>query len=241
MHEPSGCAAGVTVWEYTSKEKLESDGREQMIKQNMPLVGFVTSRFLGRGHEYEDLYQYGCIGLIKAVDRFDPSYGVTFSTYAVPLIIGEIKRFLRGDGSVHVSRTIRENAVKVIRAIDDYEKSGNRATVENICEKTGLEKHETVLAMSAMHPVRSLYEPVSGDGEIQLKDILGTDDGEKLTDNIAVQQAMSTLDRNERELIHRRYFMKQTQTAIAADLGMTQVQISRLEKKILLKLRELLM
>lgn len=206
----------------------------------MPLVGFVTARFMGRGYEYEDLYQYGCIGLIKAVDRFDPSYGVTFSTYAVPLIIGEIKRFLRGDGAVHVSRTIRENALKVVRVLDEAGKDGKALSVDEVCRDTGLDRQDAVLAMSALAPVKSLQEPVAGDGEILLQDMLGRDEGQQLTDSIALKQALEALDEQERELILRRYFRRHTQTAIASDLGMTQVQISRMEKKVLEKLRDLL-
>lgn len=219
---------------------MDAESRDERIRQNMPLVGFVTSRFMGRGYEYDDLYQYGCIGLIKAVDRFDPSYGVTFSTYAVPLIIGEIKRFLRGDGAVHVSRTIRENALKVVRVLDEAGKDGKALSVDEVCRDTGLDRQDAVLAMSALAPVKSLQEPVAGDGEILLQDMLGRDEGQQLTDSIALKQALEALDEQERELILRRYFRRHTQTAIASDLGMTQVQISRMEKKVLEKLRDLL-
>lgn len=226
--------------EYLGCEKNESKDREAVIKSNMALVGYVTARFMGRGYEYDDLYQYGCIGLIKAVDRFDPSYGVAFSTYAVPLIIGEIKRFLRGDGSVHVSRTIKENAVKVIRAIGESEKQGTTMSIDEISKLTGLERQETVLAISALYPAKSLYEPVGGEGDILLQDVLGKDEGDTVTDGIALKQALDTLETNERELINRRYFHKHTQTVIAADMGLTQVQISRMEKKVLAKLRRIL-
>ena len=205
----------------------------------MPLVGFVTARFLNRGYEYDDLYEYGVIGLMKAVDRFDPGYGVAFSTYAVPLIIGEIKRFLRGDGAVHISRTIRENAHRVAQAIDEAAAQGG-ASIDEICRKTGLEKQEAVLAMSAMNPVKSLEEPVAGDGDLLLKDMLGQDQGEALNDRIALGQAMEKLTETEQEVILRRYYKRHTQTQIASDMGMTQVQVSRMEKKILGKLREML-
>lgn len=217
--------------------ELERDG---MIQQNMALVGYVAARFLGRGYEYEDIYQYGCIGLIKAVDRFDPAYGVAFSTYAVPLIIGEIKRFLRGDGAVHISRTIKENAVKVVRALDNAGKEGKRVSIDDICLRTGLDKHEAILAMSSLAPVKSLSEPVAGDNEILLQDIIGKDEGQQITDSIALRQAMEKLDESERELIVRRYYARHTQNAIACDMGMTQVQISRMEKRVLTKLRGLL-
>ena len=206
----------------------------------MPLVGYVTARFLGRGYEYEDLYQYGCIGLIKAVDRFKPDYGVAFSTYAVPLIIGEIKRFLRGDGSVHVSRTIKENARRVMCIIEDAEKEGIAPTIEYISSRTGLDRQEAVLAISALSPVKSIYEPISGDSEIQIQDMLSNESVFDENDSIAVSQAMCRLDLRERELIIRRYYKRHTQTAIANEFGMTQVQISRLEKKILEKLQKML-
>lgn len=206
----------------------------------MPLVGYVTARFLGRGYEYEDLYQYGCIGLIKAVDRFNPDYGVAFSTYAVPLIIGEIKRFLRGDGSVHVSRTIKENARRVMCIIEDAEKEGIAPTIEYISSRTGLDRQEAVLAISALSPVKSIYEPISADGEIQIQDMLSNESVFDENDSIAVSQAMCRLDLREKELIIRRYYKRHTQTAIANEFGMTQVQISRLEKKILEKLQKML-
>ena len=191
----------------------------------MPLVGFVAARFKGRGYDYEDLYQYGCIGLIKAVDRFDPNYGVTFSTYAVPLIIGEIKRFIRSDGSIHISRTIKEHAV----------------TIEKLCEKTGIEKSNIIVSMFALSPIRSLNEPIaSHDGEITLQDTIGVDERERINNNIALHQAIAKLTEQEQELIYRRYFKKHTQISIASDLGLTQVQVSRIERKVLLKLRSIL-
>ena len=226
--------------DYKSTHSGFIEDRDGFIARNMPLVGFVAARFTGRGYEYEDLYQYGCIGLIKAVDRFDPGYGVTFSTYAVPLIIGEIKRFLRGDGSVHVSRTIKENAVKIMRASEDEQKHGSCPTIEKLCEITGLDKSEIIIAMSAMKPVKSIHEPVSAEGDILLQDVLGVEEGEKITDNIALGQMLEKLESKERELIVRRYFERHTQKNIASDMGMTQVQISRMEKKVLLKLRNLL-
>lgn len=219
---------------------MDVESRNERIRKNMPLVGFVTARFIGRGYEYDDLYQYGCIGLIKAVDRFDPDYGVTFSTYAVPLIIGEIKRFLRGDGAVHVSRTIRENSMKVVRTLEEAEKEGMTLSIDEVCMDTGLDRQDAVLAMASLAPVKSLHEPVAGEGDILLQDMLGSDNGQQITDNIALKQAMEALDETERELIFRRYFRRHTQTAIASDLGKTQVQISRMEKKVLEKLRNLL-
>ena len=206
----------------------------------MPLVGYVAARFVGRGYDYDDLYQYGCIGLIKAVDRFDPEYGVTFSTYAVPLIMGEIKRFLRSDGAVHVSRTIRENSAKIAKIVAASEKDGRTLALDEVCKAAGLDRQEAVLAMSAMIPAKSLHEPVTGDGDLLLQDMIGNDQGERINDNIALRQMLERLEADERELIVRRYFKRNTQTEIARDLDMTQVQISRLEKKILEKMRNML-
>jgi RNA polymerase sporulation-specific sigma factor len=208
--------------------------RSDAITSNMALVGFVAARFMGRGYDYEDIYQYGCIGLIKAVDRFDPSYGVAFSTYAVPLIAGEIKRFMRSDGAVHISRTIKENAVKVAAALNSVD---GKASLEDVCRITDLNKQDAVMAMSAMAPVRSLSEPVAGDGELTLQDMLGCDDSEMVTDRIALKQALDMLDERERELMMRRYYLRHTQTSIAGELGLSQVQVSRMESKVLKKLR----
>lgn len=206
----------------------------------MPLVGYVTARFMGRGYEYEELYQYGCIGLIKAVDRFDPDYGVAFSTYAVPLIIGEIKRFIRSDGQIHVSRTIKEHAYNIRKAMDSSEKAGKSLSLDELSNEVGLDKQETVIALNSLSPVKSIYEPVGGDGELMLQDMLGIDNGQSITDMIALEQAIDKLDDGERELIYRRYYMFHTQTSIAIEKGMTQVQISRLEKKLLEKLKKML-
>lgn len=203
-------------------------------------MGYVAARFLGRGYDYDDLYGYGCIGLIKAVDRFDASYGVAFSTYAVPLIIGEIRRFLREDGIVHVSRTIRENASKVAGVIDLANSRGASVSMDEICEETGLDRQEAVLAFHALAPVKSLTEPLAGDGELLLQDMLGTDEGGKIDDALALKQALDSLDPDERTLIVRRYYERHTQMSIAGDLGLSQVQISRMEKKVLKKLRDLL-
>jgi RNA polymerase sporulation-specific sigma factor len=216
----------------------DKDSREEAIRANLALVGYVTSRFLGRGYDYDDLYQYGCIGLMKAVDRFDARYGVAFSTYAVPLIIGEIKRFLREDGPVHVSRTIKENAAKVARAMGGAAAQGG-VTMDEICAETGLDMQDAVLALHSLAPVKSLAEPVGGDGELFLQDVLGTDDTERITDELALRQALDRLDETERTLILKRYFERHTQTAIAQDMGLSQVQISRMEKKVLKKLREM--
>jgi len=209
---------------------------EEMCLRHEPLVRYVARRFMGRGREMEDLYQLGRLGLHKAVKNFDTGYSVKFSTYAVPLIMGEIRRFLRDDGQIHISRSIRENSVRVARLIEE---SGENMPVSEMAEKLGLTKEETVLAMEAGRSVRSLSEPIGDDGGLLLQDTIGSDSTEEVLGRMALDEMLSRLPPFEKELIERRYFLEQTQTSIAKELGMTQVQISRLESRILKRLREL--
>lgn len=216
------------------------DARAEAIEANLALVRYVSARFKNRGYDADDLFQYGCIGLIKAVDRYDESYGVAFSTYAVPLIIGEIRRFIRDDGAVHISRTIKENAAKVASALDKLNSEGERATIADICAATGLDSQSALLAYNSMGAVMSLSEPVAGEGEILLQDIIGADNNERIMDRLALNEALGKLTEAERDLVYRRYFMRHTQTSIAKEMGLTQVQVSRLETKVLKRLRELI-
>lgn len=209
---------------------------EEMSIRHEALVRYVAKRFMGRGREMEDLYQLGRLGLYKAVRNFNPDYSVKFSTYAVPLIMGEIRRFLRDDGQIHISRSIRENAVRVARLIEEY---GENMPVAQIAEKLNLSCEETVLAMEAGRSVRSLSEPIGEDGSMLLQDTIGEDNTPEMIQRIALQEMLDRLPPFERELIERRYFLEQTQTSIARELGMTQVQISRMESKILKRLREM--
>lgn len=205
----------------------------------MPLVHYVARRFRDRGAEYEDLYQYGCIGLIKAVDRFDPAYNVCFSTYAVPIIMGEIRRFLRDDGPVHISRSIRENASAVEKYRSEYcAQNGREPDIEEVCTATSISREGVLLALNACRRVRSLSEPAGGEGEISLMDVIGETPMEKIDSRIALAQLLKSLSPDERTLIIRRYFHAHTQTAIAKDMGVSQVQISRLESRILKRLRQ---
>ena len=144
------------------------------MQENLPLVHYVVKRFRDRGTEYEDLVQYGCIGLIKAIDRFDPGYNVRFSTYAVPIIMGEVRRFLRDDGPVHISRTIHDNALRVERFREKYvQENGSEPTLSQIGEETKLSREDVLLAVNANHRVRSLSEPVNGESELRLMDVIG--------------------------------------------------------------------
>lgn len=216
----------------------DSAAREQVVCENLRLVKYLVKRFLDRGREYDDLYQYGCMGLIKAIDRFDPSFGVAFSTYAVPVILGEIRRFLRDDGTVHVSRSIRENAIAIERFRQEASAdTGEEPSPEAICRALSMKKGDFLLALNALQPVRSLDAPVDEDGSVAFGDTLGANPMEKVEKSLILRDLLDTLSQEERRLIIRRYFHAKTQTEIAREMGISQVQVSRLESKIIKRLR----
>lgn len=222
----------------------EREAREVLIEQNLGLVHHIVKRFVGRGTDAEDLFQIGTIGLMKSIDKFDTRYQVKFSTYAVPLIAGEIKRFLRDDGMVKVSRSVKENGMKIYLAKEKLNREKNgEPTIQEIAEEAALTVDEVVLALEANVQVDSIYRSVCGnDGkEILLVDQLsaqGTDAEEQIMNRLLVKQLLTKLSETERRLIELRYFQNKTQTLVAKELGISQVQVSRLEKKILLSLRE---
>ena len=216
--------------------------REELIKENMGLIRHVVKRFLGRGVEAEDLFQIGAIGLVKAVDRFDLSFGVRFSTYAVPMIAGEIKRFLRDDSMLKVSRSLKELAGKAARLREQIlMERGEEPGVEELAGLLGVEAEELVQAMDSSVEVESLQKIVyQGDGEgLSLIDKVeqGKDEQETLLRRLLLEQLLDTLEPRERQIINLRFFCDQTQTQVAQQLGMSQVQISRMEKKILAALK----
>lgn len=221
----------------------DKEAREVLIEKNLGLVHHIVKRFLGRGYDAEDLFQIGSIGLMKAIDKFDLSYDVKFSTYAVPMISGEIKRFLRDDGMVKVSRTLKENGWRVKQAAEriSYEK-GREATLEEIAQETGMEREDIVMAMEANVEVESIYKSVyqSDGNEIYLADRLPEkkDDNEKLLNHMLLEQLLGELKAEERTLIILRYFQDKTQVEVAKRLGISQVQVSRMEKRILVRMRE---
>lgn len=223
----------------------DRQAREQLITENVGLVWSMVRRFLGRGCEAEDLFQIGTIGLIKAIDKFDVTFDVKFSTYAVPMISGEIKRFLRDDGMIKVSRTLKENNMKLRSAGERLSaKLGRDATLEEIAEDTGMSMEDIVLAMEACTEVESLSKPVNhGDGsESTLGErIPGEEDAtEQIVNHLVMKQLLEALQEDERRLIELRYFQNKTQTEIAGIFGVSQVQVSRMEKKILQRMRTLL-
>lgn len=236
----------------------DKGAREVLIENNLGLVHHIVRRFAGRGYDLEDLFQIGTIGLMKAIDKFDLGLGVKFSTYAVPMITGEIKRFLRDDGMVKVSRTLKENGMKVKLARQRLQSAlGREPVLQEIAQEAGLSVEEIVMAMEAGIEVESLYSSVSQDdgSEVYLVDkvvrgeagvgssingSIGYMDYEKeqLLDRMLLGQLLDSLEESERELICMRYFQNKTQVEIASKMGISQVQVSRMEKKILLRLRE---
>ena len=216
--------------------------REILTENNMGLVHSIARRFQNRGVEMEDLIQIGCIGLLKAIDKFDTSYDVRFSTYAVPMITGEIKRFLRDDGMVKVSRSLKETAAKAYTVREElFLKEGKEPRMEEIARELGITREELVLAMDSQGQVESLQKTIyqSDGNEISLEDKLPLEENqqEMVVNRMFLEQALGTLDRKERELIYLRFFQDRTQSSIAQQMGMSQVQVSRMEKKILNRLR----
>ena len=221
----------------------DKQAREVLIEKNLGLVHHIVKRFLNRGVDAEDLFQIGCIGLMKAVDKFALAFDVKFSTYAVPMISGEIKRFLRDDGMVKVSRSLKENGWKITRAREQFQhEHGREPTLEEIAKVTGLSTEEVVMAMDAGAEVESIYKSVyqSDGNEIYLVDQIAgkNNEREKLLNHMLLKQLLSELEGEERELIRLRYFQGKTQTEVAGRLGISQVQVSRLEKRILRRLRD---
>ena len=243
-------------------QKGDRQSRNQIVEENVGLVWSIVKRFAGRGYDQEDIFQIGCIGLIKAIDRFDVQFQVKFSTYAVPMITGEIKRFLRDDGMIKVSRTLKENGWKIHQAGERlHHELGRSATVDEIAAATELEREEIVMALEANREVgtidRMLYQE-SGK-EMQLIDqvvqmpgnrigslvsgqdmtgVLNDSEKERVLDHMLVKQLLESLEERERRLIEYRYFHDMTQMQVAKQLGISQVQVSRMEKKILTQMRK---
>ena len=221
----------------------DKKARELLVENNLGLVHHIVKRFLGRGYDAQDLFQIGSIGLIKAIDKFNLDFEVCFSTYAVPMIAGEIKRFLRDDGMVKVCRTLKENGWKVKQAAEKLgQQLGRDASLDEISEETGILREDIVMALEANVEVESLYQSFyQADGtENYLIDKLGSEDSEKekLLDHLLLKQMMEELEEKERTLIYLRYFDENTQSQVALKMGISQVQVSRMEKKILIRMRK---
>jgi RNA polymerase sporulation-specific sigma factor len=219
----------------------EQAARDLIVQKNMRLVWSVVQRFLNRGYEPDDLFQIGCIGLLKSVDKFDLSYDVKFSTYAVPMIIGEIQRFIRDDGTVKVSRSLKEMGNKIRKAKDELSKIlGRVPTIREIADKLEVSPEDVVLAQEASRAPSSIHETVyENDGDpITLLDQIADDTETGWFDKIALKEAIRDLDERERLIVYLRYYKDQTQSEVASRLGISQVQVSRLEKKILQQMKD---
>ena len=228
--------------------KAAAQAREDMIAGNLRLVLSVVQRFAGRcsGHggqseEMDDLFQVGCIGLIKAIDNFDTSQGVRFSTYGVPMIIGEIRRFLRDDSPVRISRSVRDTAYRAMQTREDLQKElGREPTCAQIAERMQTELSAVTLALESIADPISLYEPVYGDGgdAVYLMDQIGDSNGEEnWISSILFRESMSQMNPRERTILSRRFLQGKTQTDVAREIGISQAQVSRLEKNALQKVK----
>ena len=219
----------------------DKEARDKFIVGNMRLVLSLVKRFRIRNLGIDDVFQAGCVGLIKAIDGFNVSVGVKFSTYAVPMIVGEIKRYLRDGNSLRVSRSIRDMAYKVLRAREEIEKGDDEATIEKIAETLQVAEREVVYALDAISDPISIYEPVynkSGDTLLlmdQLCDERNTD--EIWTERVALGEAIGKLGERERKILYLRYYEGKTQTEISEEVGISQAQVSRLEKNALQNIR----
>lgn len=224
----------------------DKEARDLLVTENLGLIWSIVRRFAGRGYEMEDLFQIGTIGLMKAIDKFDLSMEVKLSTYAVPMIMGEIRRFLRDDGMLKVSRPIKELAAKAGMAREKLEFSlGREPTLDEIANAVGASREEVAVSLEAGAEVESIYRPVSkeDEGGSCLLDKLAepSSENEEILNRLVLENLIRDLNPQERQVIMGRYFENRTQTAIAETLGISQVQVSRMEKKILREMREKLL
>lgn len=228
--------------EYINKAKAgDSTAKAILIENNAPLVKSIVKRYLNKGVEYDDLYQLGCLGFLKAINNFDEAFNVKFSTYAVPMIAGEIKRFLRDDGSIKVSRAIKGLYFQIQKLFDER-KSQNKEppSIKELSKIFHIDEQEIVFVLESAKMPLSLYEQIDKDGSgVEIIDRISTgSEDESLTNNILVKDLLRTLSPKDRKIIILRYYRDKTQSEIADMLGVSQVQVSRLENKILERLKQ---
>ena len=218
----------------------DQQAKETLLQENTGLVWSVARRFQGRGVDMEDLYQIGSIGLLKCIEKFDFSYDVKFSTYAVPMIIGEIRRFLRDDGAIKVSRSLKELAAKAKRMQEKLQQeSGRDVTILELATALEVEVEQLIPALEAKTEVESLNAPIGHEEDLQVQDKLAAkEDGEQVINRICLMEALDSLEVKERQIIVLRYFEDRTQTEVAKRMGISQVQVSRIEKKVLERMRK---
>ncbi len=215
----------------------------KLIQLNLPLVSAVSKKFLNRGYEYEDIFQIGSMGLVKAVNNFDPSFNVKFSTYAVPMIMGEIKRFLRDDGIIKVSRSVKNVARKLHYDKEALCKKLNRdPTIEELAQYSGVNTEDIIFALESANGMQYLYDTIHQDdgSPVLLIDKLSEnfEEDNEIVDKLALKEALTNLDNKSRQIIMLRYFKDKTQVQVAKMLGISQVQVSRIEKKVLKLMKE---
>lgn len=222
-------------------QKGDEQAKEKLLSCNYPLIKSIVKRYISRGVEYDDLYQLGSMGFVKAINNYDSSFGVKFSTYAVPMIAGEIKRFLRDDGAIKVSRSIKTLSTKINQWIDEEKKLKNNVpSVSDIAKKFEVEESEVVFAMDSVHCLVSLYEKTDDKSESSpslIDKIVGENNEERTLEKIILRDAIAELNEREKKIIMLRYFRGKTQTEIARMMNVSQVQISRIESKILESIR----
>jgi RNA polymerase sporulation-specific sigma factor len=228
--------------EYIRRAKTgDNEAKEVLIEQNVSLVKCIVKRYLGKGVDYDDLFQIACMGFLKAIAGFDERFGVRFSTYAVPMIAGEIKRFMRDDGSVKVSRTIKQTAKEINLFIEAYTtEKGKQPSVKEIADKFSLEESEAVFIMGSSKMPLSLYggtEFKDGKERELIETLATTDDQEEMLDKMLLRGAIEELPERERKIIVLRYFRDMTQSEVAEKIGVSQVQVSRIESKIIKEFR----
>ena len=231
---------------YTLIQKAQAgqqEAKEKLVSENTGLIWSIVKRFQGRGYELEDLYQIGAIGLLKCIEKFDVTMNVKFSTYAVPMIMGEIKRFLRDDGMIKVSRPLKELAVKAKYVRQTLiHKTGREVTIGELAKELDVPVEELAAAMDADREIESIYATVyqdsTGSNNMYLLDkIKQNDNGEKLIEKITLKEMLNQLTPKEKQIILLRYFEDKTQSEIAKKMGISQVQVSRIEKKVLLRMK----
>lgn len=225
-----------------SSQAGSTEAKELLVEENAGLIWSVTRRFIGRGVEADDLYQLGCLGFLKAVDGFDLQYGTQFSTYAVPKIAGEIRRFLRDDGAIKVSRSIKEQAAQIYQKRSKMANLlGREPTIQELSRQLGIPAEEIAMTQCAVSSVESIHQP-SGEEGFTLENMLtDTESEERMLEKMALRQAVSQLSEREKKVIMLRYFHGLTQQRVARILDVSQVQISRIEKKAIGRLRELIL
>ena len=225
----------------TKAKQGDEEAKTVLFKENSPLIKSLIKRFLHKGIEYDDLYQIGTLGLLKAINNFDEKFNVKFSTYVVPMVIGEIKRFMRDDGAIKVSRSIKTLNLKIKKYVDEYSKQyQNKPTIKQIAEHFEIDESELMFIMDSSALPISIYTPFEDESNsLLLIDRLNQDNShETMLDNLLLKETLKQLDKRDKKIILLRFFRDKTQSEIAKTLGVSQVQVSRLENKVLEKLRD---